>query len=232
MPRQTIKKQTLNVFSAGLNTEASPLTFPENSLKSGDNLDVLRSGGAKRRRSFDFETGGAYSTTTFTRTALQDFAISRHEWKSVDGQDDLNFLVIQIGGVLYFHKLGEDKISLNVIGSIDLSPIQTNSDFEKVPISSAFGKGKLFIVSRFLSPAYIQYNESANTFTGVKLTIKIRDFEGIPEDTSDPQVFGDDITPANPVDPLDDVDDTTTPIPDPDDINIFVVITEPVPVFP
>lgn len=227
MPRQTIKKQTLNVFSAGLNTEASPLTFPENALKSGDNLDVLRSGGAKRRRSFDFETGGAYSTTTFTRAALQDFAISRHEWKSVDGQDDLNFLVIQIGGVLYFHKLGEDTISTNVIGSISLDPIKTNSDFEKVPISSAFGKGKLFIVGRFISPAYIQYNESANTFTGVKLTIKIRDFEGIPEDISDPQVFGDDITPGPTTDPFDDIDDVFAPPLDPGDFAPFVPIDIP-----
>ena len=211
MPRQALKQQTLNVFSKGLNTEASPLVFPEGTVKSVDNIDILRNGSAKRRRSFDLEIGGGHSTTTFTRATLKDFAISKHEWKSVDSQDDLNFLVIQIGGVLYFHKLGEDIVSLNVVGSIDLSPIQVSADFTKEPISATSGKGKLFIVGRFISPAYIQYDADNNDFTGRKLTIKIRDVEGIPESIGSPDLLFGEVTPPPGTPPEDDTDDILVP---------------------
>ncbi len=231
MPRAQQTKQLLN-FVQGLNTEASPLVFPENTAKDLDNLDLLRDGSIKRRRGLNFEASGAYSTTTFAESSLDDFAISAHEWTSVAGDDSLNFLVVQIGGVLYFHRLGDAAISTAVIGSIDLSPIQVDTDYEKEVIDTDTAKGVLFVVGRSISPAYIRYNKDANSFVGVKITVKIRDTDGIDEEITSPVLFGDDVTPPPGTDPVDDIDDTLLPVPEPEDINIFDVILEPVPVFP
>lgn len=228
MPRQQQRKQFLS-FVGGLNTESSPLVFPENTAKALDNVALNRDGSVLRRRGIDLEALGAYSTTEVTDANFAEYATSAHEWESVEGDDSLNFSVIQIGGVLYFHKLGAAVLSTNVIGSIDLAPIKVRDDYEKFVISADDGKGKLFVVSRGISPAYIQYNEDTNTFVGVKLTIKVRDVDGIPEDRDSPVVFGDDITPleANQTPPEEDYGDVADPF-DPDTfLDSFDIIVSP-----
>ena len=224
MPRQQARKQLLN-FVGGLNTESSPLSFPENTAKALDNVDLNRDGSIKRRRGLDFELGGAYSSASFTEAALQTAAVSTHEWESVDGDDTLNFSVQQVGGILYFHNLGNDSPSLAPIGSINLSSIQTKSNYETYVISTTVGLGKLFIVSPAISPAYIQYDSDAGTFQGVKLTLKIRDTDGIDEEDDDsPVLFGDEITPGPETDPADDISDTTTTVVDPNNFGDFTAI--------
>ena len=226
MPRQQGRQQFLN-FVGGLNTESSPLTFPQGTAKALDNVDLNRDGSIERRRGLDFEIGGAYSTTSFTNQYLDNRAITRHEWVSVNGDDSLNFAVIQVGGTLYFHKLGADVLSLSVIGSIDLDPIKIHADFIKEPISTDSAKGKLFVVNKLMSPAYIQYDSDTGEFTGVKLTIKIRDMDGISEQVSSPVLFGDEITPPQEVvDPIDDIFDTLNPF-DPVNDMLFVNINAP-----
>lgn len=195
MPRQLTRKQNLNTFAGGLITEANPLASPDSSILSGDNVDVLRDGSAKRRRGIDLEAGGAFSSKAFPETFFSTAAITSHEWKAVDNRDDLNFQVTQVGNALYFHKLGEDPISGNEVGAIDLTPISTAEDFYREPIHADAGRGKLFIVGRKISPAYIQYDLASNEFTGVKLTLQVRDVDGIDEEES-PAIFNEsDITP-------------------------------------
>ena len=223
MPRGQQRSQFLN-FVGGLNTESSPLVFPENTAKDLDNVDLLRDGSIKRRRGLEFESLGAYSDDSFLEGNLQTAAITEHEWESVDGDDSLNFAVVQVGGVLYFHNLGNDTLSLGILGKIDLDPVKTRTDFAEFPISTAHGGGKLFVVSRGISPTYIQYDSDAKTFSGVKLTIKIRDIDGIPEDNDDPVTFP--VTPVNQTDPEDDLGDVISTPSDPEDISPFT----PVPV--
>lgn len=223
MPRQQARKQFLN-FVGGLNTESSPLLFPENTAKAIDNIDLRRDGSLKRRRGMNYESLGVFSSVSFTDAELDGKAITAHEWKSVQGDDSLNFSLLQVGGMLYFHTLGATVLSNEYLGAIDLSSIRVREDYDTFPISSAVGKGKLFIVSRGISPAYIQYDTAEEVFTGVKLTLKIRDIDGIPEDRDSPIVFGNDVTPDAQVDPLDDLQDVTDPIIDPE-FDFFVRIS-------
>jgi len=198
MPRSQANKHYVT-FVKGLFTEANPLTFPENVAKDIDNVDLRRDGSIKRRRGLDFEEGGAYSTDYIED--ISTYAVTIHEWKSVDGDDELNFLVIQIGGTLYFHQLGEDIISLSVIGKLDLEDIAFDSvEYITTPIHSAFGKGKLFIVSEAIEPSYVQYNSDDNTFSGVKLNLQVRDTQGLDEEENPQEEFGDStaITPPSP----------------------------------
>lgn len=203
MARQATRKNVIT-FIGGLNTEASPLSFPENAAKALDNVDLDRDGSIRRRRGLEYETSHQMSENTFTEEVLSTYATTVHEWESVQGDDSLNFLVIQIGHFLYFHNLGGDAISSTYMGKIDLTPIRIDETYDHAsPISAASGKGKLFIVSKGLSPSYIEYNKDAGTFRGVKLTLKVRDLDGIPEDEESPPVFGDNVTPPAALDPED-----------------------------
>tara|TARA_Y100000114_G_scaffold43216_1_gene38647 strand:- start:527 stop:1177 length:651 start_codon:yes stop_codon:yes gene_type:complete len=205
----------------GLHTESSPLVHPENTAKDLDNVDLSRDGSIRRRRGLEFELGGSYSTPTFIESDLKTQAVSVHEWDSVDGDDTKNFAVVQIGGTLYFHNRGDTSLSNGIIGSMSLAPVQTRDDYENYVVSSDFGKGKLFMVSPAISPIYLQYDSESNTFTGVKLTLKIRDTDGLPEDEDSPLVFGDDVTPSEGVNPEDDIDDVTDSDFDPGDFVDF-----------
>jgi len=187
MPRSQQTKPYLT-FVGGLHTEANPLTFPENVAKDLDNVDLFRNGSLKRRRGLDLEAGGAFSRQYLEN--IDTHAITVHEWESVDGDDELNFCVIQIGGTLYFHQLGEDILSLSIIGSLSLASIATKDNYAEYPIHADSGKGKLFVVSEGLDPFYISYDPDTNTFTGVSLNLKVRDTEGLDEDTDVQTEFG------------------------------------------
>lgn len=181
MPLQSATKNYLN-FIGGLVTEANPMVFPENTCKDIDNIDLQRQGYVQRRLGLEFESGHAYSEDSWGITDIRSLAISKHEWRSVNGTGNLNFLVIQIGGTLYFYNLGADVLSTSPIGKISFHTIRTSSDYHLFPIDATSGKGRLFIVGRRISPFYVEYNEEADSFTGIKITVKIRDIDGIPED--------------------------------------------------
>lgn len=199
MARQQARQQNLNTFVGGLNTEANILSAPENTILEGDNVEVLRNGSARRRRSLDIEQEGNYSRDSFGEDLLAQNAISVHKWSSVDGDDTLNFIVIQIGGVLYFHKAGSPVLSESIMGSISLNPIRTHSDYTKEPIDADSGRGKLFIVNKYISPCYIEYDQETQKFRGVKITLLVRDLDGIEENEEAPEIFeGSDVTPPLP----------------------------------
>lgn len=215
MPQAAATKQYLN-FIGGLVTEVNPMVFPENTCKDMDNVDLYRQGYIRRRLGLNFETSYAYSEDSWTDEEISTYAITKHEWRSVNGTGNLNFLVVQIGGYLYFYNLGSDVLSTAPIGRINIYSIRTSEDYYLYPIDAASGKGKLFIVGRRISPAYIEYDEESNTFHGHKITVKIRDMDGLDEDVESPDMFGDDVTPdATPYE--DEVDqDITDPITDVD----------------
>ena len=50
-------------FNKGLNTEASPLNFPEGFSLDEDNIILNINGSRQRRQGVNFETGGALVTT-------------------------------------------------------------------------------------------------------------------------------------------------------------------------
>lgn len=222
MPRGQQRAQFLN-FVGGLNTESSPLVFPENTAKDLDNVDLRRDGSIKRRRGMEYESQGVYNLTAIAESDLSTWAVTEHEWESVDEEDTVNFVVLQIGGSLYFHNLGNDTLSRGIIGILSLDPIKTRDDYANFPIDGTYGAGKFFIVSRGISPAYIQYDSDTGTFSGVKITVKIRDIDGLPEDDTAPTVFGSSVTPApeDQTDPEDDTDDTSVPVINPGDFIDF-----------
>ena len=213
MPRRQ-QIQQVNNFIGGLNTESSPLNFPEGTAKSLDNVDLNRDGTVRRRPGIDYEVSGGYSDIDFAEATFQLDAISTADWTSVEGNDDLNFLVIQIGTFLHFHNLGKEILSTAIVSNIDLDRWKTDVNMSKEGMDFLPAKGKLFVVSRFLSPLYISYDIETNTFSATKITVKIRDLEGIDESISSPI----DTTTPSFGEPDDDVQDTGFPF-NPGDID-------------
>lgn len=194
MPQSASTKVYLN-FSGGFVTEANPMVFPENTAKEIDNIDLKRQGQIQRRLGLEFETGAEYIADTFTEEQISTYAITKHEWRSVNGTGNLNFLVTQIGNMLYFFDLGAESVSATPKGKLDFTSIRTAEDFYLYPVDATYGKGKLFVVGRRISPFYIEYDEEAGTFEGFKITVKIRDFEGIEEDVVSPTLIDAEIVP-------------------------------------
>lgn len=236
MARQLVRKQNLKTFVGGLQTEVNPLAYPDNSLVSGDNIDILRNGTTRRRRSIDIEAGGGFSTREYSESEYSKLAITTHEWRSVGGDDTLNFTVIQIGSTLNFHKAGAEALSLSHVGAIDLLPIANSGGIHYEPMHTDYGRGKLFVVSRYMSPCYIQYVKDREVFQAVKITPRIRDLVGISEEIESPILIEGEITPPMPDAlpyPFFDPNDVLENITDPNDFAQFIpTINPPSPFIP
>lgn len=173
-----------NNFVNGLVTEATALNFPESACTDTDNCVFNQDGSFERRKGFDFETG--YNTNTVPRG---NRAFNYYLWKNAAGSGNLNFVVLQVGMVLYFYKISGGILSdeLNV-DTVDLSTylvgsVTVGSDPfpEQYECQFDAGKGTLFIVHPFIDPVYVTYNETTDDFDSDNIVIYTRDTDGLVE---------------------------------------------------
>ena len=180
MPNSTGDKSYFN-FSAGLNSDASPVVFPENFSVDEQNFEILKDATRRRRRGIYPEnifTGG-YTPPSVSTT----YACRTHKWSDVSGDPNTNFIVIQYGSTLHFYRdtqpVGSNKIEFTV----DLTKFVTNSSLTSlvatIDIDAAFGRGHFFVTHKLLNPFYIKYNAVTQVFEANEITIKERDFEGV-----------------------------------------------------
>ena len=139
-----------NKFVAGLITEATELTFPENSSFDEDNCDLFTKGDRRRRRGMDFEDDYSLSSYSVTDTQLETFAIKTYTWRAVGESGNTNFLCVQLGNTVRFYDLSSNPLSDGLKSfSIDLdsylSSAAITSSVDKM--SCSIGRGALFIVS-------------------------------------------------------------------------------------
>ncbi|MDY0087119.1 MAG: hypothetical protein RBS78_00975 [Coriobacteriia bacterium] len=124
-------------FVNGFITEATGLTFPENSARDIDNCDIELKGTVRRRLGLNEEAngypmalgsivdqtpGGAagpFSTTPgpFESCTKEQLAITVHTWPHPGGDTNLNFVLIQVGNRIYIRNWDAEPIS-------DVSQIQ------------------------------------------------------------------------------------------------------------
>lgn len=169
-------------FTGGLNTEATPLNFPENSAQVVDNFDLFRTGEIKRRRGLDFEDAYTVRPETTSVTEINTAAISTHEWKAVNGKGDINFLVVQIGTKLFFHDLGAEPVSGTLRGQLDLGSFTTGPAPENKVFDSDFGEGIMVIANEDMETVIVEYDDDEETFSATAILMQVRDFDGIEED--------------------------------------------------
>lgn len=197
MPRVAVDSKHFFTFVRGLITEATGITYPENSMIEGDNVDIDISGICKRRKGLDFEAGFSLSPPTITEEEARVNAITFHEWKSVNGVGSTNLWLLQVGTKLYIGTMSEASISDGFIGTFDiaflrsvyntqiLSPSKTvdfvvnQEQAPFFPLDTSYGKGRLFCNSKYVNPFYIELDEETNLIKIKAIIIKERDFEGL-----------------------------------------------------
>lgn len=171
-----------NTFVAGFITEATELTFPENSSYEEENCVLLPKGNRKRRLGIDYETSYSLSSYSATDTELETFAIHTYTWTAVGGEGGLNFLLVQLGNVLRFYDLSNEPLSGGLKAfTVDLdsylAPAATTSSEDRV--SAVAGRGDLFVTSPTVKPLQIVYDHDTDTVSVNEINIKIRDFDGL-----------------------------------------------------
>lgn len=175
MARPTVTKNYFG-FSKGKITEASGLTFPENSMKDELNIDINYDGTIRRRRGLDYESGYTKDSTV---TDLDSVAVNNYHWENAGEEGDNSFFVVRVGNTLRFYDSTSSAISSNLIGSCDFSSISRNTALSaKESVQFVFAKGFLFCVNRYTDPFYVEW-DGVTTFSINPITLKIRDLKGV-----------------------------------------------------
>lgn len=166
-----------NNFSGGLITDAGVLSFPEHAVADCDNMHFTLSGDAVRRLGFNAEAGAI----TPTSEDFSDQAIVSYLWQSVNGDGDINFVVLQIGRALAFFFVNPNApLSQGLVGNIQLPlGLASAQAVQENPCQFTSGNGFLFVTHRFIDPIYVRYDVPSNTFFQTAINVQIRDLIGV-----------------------------------------------------
>lgn len=177
-----IEQKNYFTFVSGLNTEGGYLTSAPNTWSEGYNIVPDLDGSLARRKGLDLESGYILSSA-ISNTEFATQAQITEEWNSVAGSGSRNFLVVQLGSVIKFYdNSGGTVSSTEKPFSIDLGDYRAAGNLTTIgiaPVSVASSNGDLIIVSSDIDPILVTYNVDLDTITVTKITIKMRDFEGV-----------------------------------------------------
>jgi len=173
---QQYSQKTVNTFIKGLYTEASVMTYPENTSSDELNFDLLIDGSRRRRRGIAYEDN--YQNSTFA-VAAGDL-VHNETWTNVSGIGGTEFLVVQHNNMVYFYDKSLDTISAGQKSfSIDLNNYSANNSYSVSSsyINTASVTGYLIIVSPAIDPIRVEYIPNEDNITVSKIKIQIRDLE-------------------------------------------------------
>ena len=176
---QSLTQRTVNTFIKGLITEASELTFPENASVDELNCSLERDGTRRRRKAVTLEAGAVTDGAVIPLGGVFQTA----SWYNVNGQANLEFLVVQNGKDLTFYEKALEPLSDQKVSSasFDLSTVSASNNLspseERIQVTSL--NGVLIVASPAVNTVYLEYNPagSPNKITGTAIEFKERDFE-------------------------------------------------------
>jgi hypothetical protein len=171
MPKKDALK-VYNTFVAGLVTESTPLTFPENAVKDAVNCIFDKKGDIRRRLGINYESSSSLTNKNVTESEWQTKAVGCFEWNEVAGDGSKHFLVVQANATLYYFDIGSQPVSGNIKSfSTNLAsfvaPGATDVGSEQVSVSS--GKGFLFVASKKLHYVRQKMIKYSGISSGLKL---------------------------------------------------------------
>jgi len=178
MARQRGQRQNFT-FNKGWNTEASPLTFPENTASDLDNVILDVDGSVRRRLGVVCESA---TSTRYLPTIASTWAytaIGFFKWTNVAGSGNFNLLVSQKGTTLLF--TSEDGTSYGTVDFSSRAIAARASEAPKEVIETASGLGYFFCCGQSIDPFYLEYDVNTDTISLTGFEIQIRDFDGIDE---------------------------------------------------
>jgi len=175
MARTPPQNVEFNTFVAGINTEASPLTFPENASLDEYNFDLLIDGSRKRRLGMDYESGFT-KTSTGVDLEASSAAFNSFVWEQAGGSSTLDIIVVQIGSELYFFDSGGGTPSDSPLnGGSSLTIAGSDSS---VTWTAASLNGSLILTVGTERIIILTYDEGTDTVTQASTSLETRDLWG------------------------------------------------------
>ncbi len=171
MPRQTSAVEISN-FVAGLITEASPLTFPNNASLDEQNFVLKRDGSRRRRLGIDYEDSYSIVTSSIAPGIAQEVAFETYQWPNAGGDASKTLVVVQTGNEIKIFDASFSPLSSNLIFTYLVAGAGTSTRF-----SFATVDGDLVVASG--SPTILLFKYVAGAITVTSNRLLIRDLFGV-----------------------------------------------------
>jgi hypothetical protein len=169
----------------GLNTEASPLSFPDNTTSDESNLEILIDGTRRRRKGINPERD---ETSTQIPAATVDYdagdSFNSFTWYNVGTISDLVYIVVQIGSELHFYRdsgttISNQKHPFTVdLGNYVTEPEDPTNVFT-TPVTFAYGDGRLYVAHPRMESLQVTYVSDTEAFVVQPIFVQVREFEDI-----------------------------------------------------
>jgi hypothetical protein len=163
----------VNKFNAGLVTDASPLTAPDNSSLEEDNMVLNIDGSRQRRLGLDYEDGFQLVNTVIPNSPLSQIAINSYRWENAGGDPEKNLTVVQFGNEFKVFDLSVTPTSAGLIFTHLFVGVSTSQS-----LSFAVVDGLLIAVTGAKEVFTFTY-KSPSTITFTTSSLLIRDFFGV-----------------------------------------------------
>ena len=168
-----VQKAEINSFVKGLITEASPLNFPPDAERDGENFDLNKDGTRQRRFGVNLEGSYQLRSTGVTVNEISQTAISSFKWSGANKDPNKDIAVVQFGSKIDFYNLAVDSISSQgFIGSITLDEVVSSSK-----LSYSVVDGLLVITAGTPSIHIIEYDGTSLSYSKDRLLV--RDLWGV-----------------------------------------------------
>lgn len=175
-------QSVVNTFVRGLITEAGELTFPENASVDENNCELFRDGSRRRRKAMEFEDNFSYSSFSVAESDVVKFG----EWRNAGNIADNNYLIVQVGSMLYFYDKNIVPYSTSEKSfSLDLTDFEFGDAGRSATVKCDFTSilGNLVVVNKFAEPFYITLNDSEE-IAAVQISCRVRDFKWLGDKTT------------------------------------------------
>ena len=161
-------------FVAGLNTDAGPLTFPDNTSISEENFVLNVDGSRNRRLGMDYEDNYVEVSTGITYDSVTAQGHTTFTWHNAGYDTDNTLLVVQFGNEIKFFNLNNLIISSEVIDTYTFA-----ADTEYRKFSYAVVDSILTVAVGESTITSFEYDSALNTISSSTSTLKIRDLFGV-----------------------------------------------------
>lgn len=171
MPRNVAPIEQ-NTFVAGLITEASPLTFPQNASLDEENFVLSKKGSRARRLGMDLEDNYVSVDSGVTATAGDEVIVTSFKWQNVGGNAAQTIIVVQVDYKLFFFDASSQPLSAGLLGTWTYDASQVNRK-----ISYASVDGMLVVVTG--GKDIDTYTFDGGQINKISRRLKIRDLFGV-----------------------------------------------------
>lgn len=163
----------INKFNAGLITDASPLTTPDNSSLDEDNFVLNIDGSRNRRLGMDLELNHEEIETDIVYTSSEPIKVRSFRWDNAGGDPERYIQVVQIGNSIDFFHMDNLSVSTGHFHreTFPGSSLSTRFSFSVVD-------GILVAVNGDKDVYLFEYSD-VDTITRSTRRLQVRDFFGV-----------------------------------------------------